>query len=65
MHFLEKFDGSWTISKGAMELLIAYDWPGNVRELEHAIESAVAFCSDLTIQASDLSVGIGVTNKRN
>ena len=62
MHFLEKFsgshDGSWKISGGAMELLTAYDWPGNVRELEHAIESAVVFCSDSTIQANDLGARI-------
>lgn len=61
-YFLEKFCGTdvggWTISAEAMECLTAHDWPGNVRELEHAIECAVAFCSNSTVEVDDIPSSI-------
>jgi len=46
-HFLTKYATEMqkpvhTISKEAMELLVAYEWRGNVRELENVMERAVA-----------------------
>jgi len=46
-HFLAKFSAEMkkavlSISREAMELLMAYGWRGNVRELENVIERAVA-----------------------
>ncbi|MDN3510874.1 MAG: sigma-54 dependent transcriptional regulator [Candidatus Jettenia sp. CY-1] len=47
-HFLKKFvsqyeDALPSVSKEALDVLLAYDWPGNVRELENVIEHAIAF----------------------
>ena len=42
------------VTRGAMELLCAYDWPGNVRELENAIERAATLCEGELIRANDL-----------
>jgi len=47
-----------SVSKSAMDLLIAYQWPGNVRELENAILHASAMCDGATIEANDLPFGI-------
>ncbi|GBD99001.1 transcriptional regulatory protein ZraR [bacterium BMS3Abin07] len=33
-----------TVSKKAMDIIIAYSWKGNVRELENAIERAIILC---------------------
>jgi two-component system response regulator PilR (NtrC family) len=46
-HFLAKFSAGVekpvrSISREAVEVLMAHEWPGNVRELENAIERAVA-----------------------
>src|SRR5262249_38727514 len=46
-HFLAKYSEQMGkpitgISRGAMDLLAAYDWPGNIRELENVLERAVA-----------------------
>jgi DNA-binding NtrC family response regulator len=35
-----------TVSRSALELLVAYPFPGNVRELENVIESAAAVSAD-------------------
>lgn len=43
-----------TISRGAMEKLMAYNWPGNVRELKNVITRAIAFCQDNILQADDI-----------
>ncbi len=48
----------FSISDGAMKLLMAYDWPGNVRELENCIERAVALGSGPVLQISDLTTNI-------
>lgn len=47
---------SATISKGAMDTLMAHPWPGNVRELKHAIEGALVFCENDTIESRDLNI---------
>ncbi|MDH5673451.1 MAG: sigma-54 dependent transcriptional regulator [Myxococcales bacterium] len=45
-HFVEIYcrkndKATMTVTREAMDRLMAYDWPGNVRELENAIERAV------------------------
>ena len=45
-HFLEACSqergaAAESITRSAMETLVAYDWPGNVRELENLIERLV------------------------
>lgn len=42
------------ISRGAMQILMAYDWPGNVRELEHHIERSVLLTQGNTIRQRDV-----------
>lgn len=42
------------VSPRVMEALMAYDWPGNIRELRNAIERAVIFCDDPTINIEHL-----------
>jgi DNA-binding NtrC family response regulator len=43
-----------TVSRGAMERLLAYPWPGNVRELENSIEHAFALGAGEVLQEHDL-----------
>ncbi|MCI0341173.1 MAG: sigma-54 dependent transcriptional regulator [Planctomycetales bacterium] len=47
--------GVSTLSKEAMELLLAYDWPGNIRELENVIQRAVALSEGPEIVPHDLA----------
>jgi DNA-binding NtrC family response regulator len=42
------------VSPAAMQALIDYDWPGNIRELSNAIERAVVFCDEPTIDLNHL-----------
>lgn len=42
------------VSPAAMQALIDYDWPGNIRELSNAIERAVLFCDESTIDLNHL-----------
>ena len=42
------------VSPAAMQALISYDWPGNIRELSNAIERAVFFCDEPTIDLNHL-----------
>ena len=63
-HFLAKHksgDNKKTkrISTQALKLLVDYEWPGNVRELENVIERAVVLGREDTLQAGDVSLGIG------
>ncbi len=51
-----------SISKEAMEVLMAYDWPGNVRELENCIERAVIFTKGPVIRRNSLFVGLPAIN---
>ncbi|HOI09061.1 MAG TPA: sigma-54 dependent transcriptional regulator [Myxococcota bacterium] len=58
-HFLARFADRnrkdvRTISREAMELLMAHDWPGNVRELENTVEHAVVLSRGDTIRVEDL-----------
>ena len=46
------------ISNSAMDALQEYDWPGNIRELRNAIERAILFCDDDTIDLIHLPVEI-------
>jgi transcriptional regulator with GAF, ATPase, and Fis domain len=41
------------LSKGALELLLAFDWPGNIRQLEQAVLAAAAICEGNEIQPDD------------
>jgi DNA-binding NtrC family response regulator len=45
---------SVTISKAAMELLMAREWKGNVRELKNLLESAIVMSRDDILQPEDL-----------
>ena len=42
------------VSPAEMQALISYDWPGNIRELSNAIERAVLFCDEPTIDLNHL-----------
>jgi DNA-binding NtrC family response regulator len=42
------------ISRGALQLIGAYEWPGNVRELAHTIERATLLCEHDRIDSCDL-----------
>jgi two-component system NtrC family response regulator len=42
------------ITPRALEALKAHNWPGNIRELENAVERAVIFCDDPTIDTQHL-----------
>jgi len=56
-HFLEKHgspEGAGTISREAMDQLIAYDFPGNVRELENAVQRGLVLASGEMVTAGDL-----------
>ncbi len=43
-----------SLSRSALDRLLAYSWPGNIRELENAIERASLLCDGLVIQSEDL-----------
>ncbi len=43
------------ISERALAALVQYDWPGNIRELRNAIERAMLFCDEDTIDIGHLS----------
>ncbi len=43
----------------AIQVLSAHSWPGNVRELRNIIERLVILAPDDTIDADDVSVGLG------
>jgi len=42
------------LSPAAEDALLRYEWPGNVRELRNAMERAVLFCGDRTIDVCHL-----------
>jgi transcriptional regulator with PAS, ATPase and Fis domain len=43
-----------SLSRRALDCLLAYSWPGNIRELKNAIERASLLCSGPVIQPEDL-----------
>jgi PAS domain S-box-containing protein len=47
-----------SISRQAMDLLMAYSWPGNVRELRSTFEYAFVTCQTTSIEPKDLPAGI-------
>jgi two-component system, NtrC family, response regulator AtoC len=47
-----------TISKPAMDAMLAYPWPGNIRELESTIERAVLLTDSNTVVVSDLPLPV-------
>jgi two-component system response regulator PilR (NtrC family) len=62
-HFLEKYNEQMgkaiaSVSREAMELLVAYDWPGNIRELENVMERAVALEATPAILPDSLPVAV-------
>jgi sigma-54 dependent transcriptional regulator, acetoin dehydrogenase operon transcriptional activator AcoR len=60
-----------SLSKEALELLMAYDWPGNVRELQNVTQLASVKSKGATIHPAHLPAGFGspsasrVTRRRN
>jgi DNA-binding NtrC family response regulator len=57
-HFLKRHRSQWTLERGALDRLAAYEWPGNVRELEMVIGRAAILAPGPAIQAEDLPVDI-------
>jgi DNA-binding NtrC family response regulator len=53
-----------TVSRAALDRLVAYDWPGNVRELENVIERAVVLGKDTVIEPKDLPTPIASAESR-
>src|SRR5581483_1096571 len=47
-----------TISKQAMEAMLAYPWPGNIREIESTLERAVLISEGDTILLKDLPLTV-------
>lgn len=47
-----------TISKPAMDAMLAYPWPGNIREIESVVERAVLLCDADTVTLHDLPLPI-------
>jgi DNA-binding NtrC family response regulator len=47
-----------TLSRSAMEAMIAYPWPGNIREIESTIERAVILAEGETINMADLPLTV-------
>ncbi|HZK76454.1 MAG TPA: sigma-54 dependent transcriptional regulator [Candidatus Kapabacteria bacterium] len=47
-----------TISKPAVEAMLAYSWPGNIREIESMVERAVLLCDGDSITLQDLPLPI-------
>jgi transcriptional regulator with PAS, ATPase and Fis domain len=42
------------VTPRAMEKLVNYNWPGNIRELRNAIEHAMIFCDEASIDLPHL-----------
>ncbi len=47
-----------TLSRAAMEAMIAYPWPGNIREIESTVERAVILADSDTIHTRDLPLSV-------
>jgi PAS domain S-box-containing protein len=46
---------AYEVSRGVMDLLLAYRWPGNVRELKSIVDSAALAASGAVVEVTDLS----------
>ncbi len=60
-HFLEEVakrgnHQKKSLSRSALDRLLAYSWPGNIRELENTIERTSLLSHGLVIQAEDLPI---------
>lgn len=69
-HFLEvaakrSNDEEKSLSRSALDLLLAYSWPGNVRELENALERASLLSNGSVIQPEDLPISPNVNSVRS
>ena len=53
-----------SISRQAMDLLLAYSWPGNVRELRSTFEYAFVTCQKNSIGPEDLPASQGLPSKQ-
>jgi len=63
-HFFSTISGrvpgqKLSVSREALELLMAYDWPGNVRELQNIIQLASVKSKGAAIEPAHLPGGIG------
>ncbi len=47
-----------SMSKEAMDIVVAHNWPGNVRELENVIERVTTLCPDDILTAEDLPINV-------
>jgi formate hydrogenlyase transcriptional activator len=41
------------ITKGTLDLFLAYDWPGNIRELQNVVERAIILCDGETFSVDE------------
>jgi DNA-binding NtrC family response regulator len=67
LHFLkegERMAGrkGLSLSRGALQALIAHSWPGNIRELKHLIITAAVMAEGDVIQAEHLGLEPGAFN---
>jgi DNA-binding NtrC family response regulator len=51
-----------SLSRAALDRMLAYDWPGNVREMKNAIERAVVMGNPPEIRPEDLPAFVRETN---
>lgn len=51
-----------TVSREAMDLLVAYDWPGNIRELQNVLKNAAVISQGDLIRPESLSISSVVTS---
>lgn len=68
-HFVKKFSDIFDRvvdfrSKDVLDTLSAYDWPGNIRELENVIQRAILMCEDNTINISNLTFDMPMTENK-
>ena len=65
-HFIKRFASGRgiSISKDALQALIAYHWPGNIRELRNVVQRASLF-ADGEIKRNDLPDEFRVANSMN
>ena len=57
-HFLSRYNAeshrSITLSRQALEIMLACNWPGNVRELENCVERCATMTRGAVIEATDM-----------